>query len=764
MGYLNKKFRRDSFRLLPQFISVIVMAALSIAVYCGMSAVWTGMEHAYHDYKKETKLADVYVAGAHIEGSVTDKIRKLLYVREAEGAMLVKYNAVINHNQSDLYVHSFKQSTKKVLNPLIRSGERLKEDAEGLWIDEDYARANGLRAGDEISIAYDGAEHRVKILGTVLDAENIYFVTAYSETVPDHVRHGYGYMSEKYAQKLMGGVSYNQIRIALSGKAVSKEKLQREVKAIMGEAFLSLTMKEDKVSVNQVDDEIAQIRKMAVLFSFVFILLSILSIYTTMSRLISKQIVQVGTLKSLGFYDWQIYLHYGLYGFFTAALGSIIGMAAGYSVVADLVMAIKKSTLTLPVWDKRIGADSILLILLMILICMAAAVVTTRKAVKNNPSFTIRGVIEKKSDIGKKQKRTKHSFDVIWTIRSMKMHPVRTAMSIIAIIGSVVLMVAGLGVWDSLYGSYNQVYKEEFCYRYVGQVSRAAYEEIRKSFESYNAQFAQTQSADFSHGGKTEEGVLFALGPGNMIRLFDAKTREKINLENEEAVISSQMARKLSVSVGDRIAYKTAETSETHSIAVTAIADAKMPQGIFVNKDNLERFEPNTIYIGDEATYRHAGAEKRISNIMSVDKQRNNMKEMMDSVHAIMYILILAAFILSAVILYNLGILSCIERYREYATMKVIGFYNREINALIIKESIFHLLIGLAVGIPLSGQFLKLYIGVVSMDSMEWTPTITRGHFLLVVGSVICFSMLIDLIVFRKVKRVDMVESLKTVE
>lgn len=159
------------------------------------------MEHVYRDYKNETKPADAYVAGTHIEDSVTDKIRKLPYVREAEGAMLVKYNAVIDRNQSDLYVHSFKQSPKKVLNPPIRSGERLKEDAEGLWIDEDHARANGLRAGDEISIAYDGAEHRVKILGTVLDAENIYFVTAYSETVPDHVHHGYGYMSEKYAKK-----------------------------------------------------------------------------------------------------------------------------------------------------------------------------------------------------------------------------------------------------------------------------------------------------------------------------------------------------------------------------------------------------------------------------------------------------------------------------------------------------------------------------------------------------------------------------------
>ena len=76
----------------------------------------------------------------------------------------------------------------------------------------------------------------------------------------------------------------------------------------------------------------------------------------------------------------------------------------------------------------------------------------------------------------------------------MKMHPVRTAMSITAIVGSIVLMVAGLGVWDSLYDSYDKVYKEEFCYRYVGQVSRASYEELRKTFEEYNAQLAQTRS------------------------------------------------------------------------------------------------------------------------------------------------------------------------------------------------------------------------------------------------------------------------------
>lgn len=764
MKYLNKKFRKDSFRLLPQFISVIIMCMLSIAIYCGMSAVWTGMARSYGDYKNTTKLADVCVTATHADSGVTDRISELPYVREAEGSLLVKYNASVGRMQSDIYVYSFKKSTTGVLDPLIRSGKKLDEQGEGLWIDEDYAKAHGLKIGDVISIEFNGSEYDAEISGTVLDAENIYFVTSYSETVPDHTAHGYAYMSEKFAEKILGGISYNQIRIALSDKDISDETLQKDIKGIMGDSFLSLVRSEDKISVRQVEDEIVQIRKMAMLFSFVFILLSVLSIYTTMSRLISKQIVQIGTFKALGFYDRQIYLHYGLYGFSVAVLGSALGLLVGYSVVADLVMKIKRSTLTLPTWDKVVGGDSILLILLIILVCTMAAVITTRRVVKNNPSLTIRGVMERKSDMTKKQKRTRYSFDVIWTIRSMKMHPVRTAMSITAIVGSIVLMVAGLGVWDSLYDSYDKVYKEEFRYRYVGQVSRASYEELRKTFEEYNAQLAQTRSADFTYREETEEGALFALEPGDLIRLFDAETGEAIDLERETAVVTAQMADKLSVAVGDRIEYKTSDTSAAHSIVVSAVADAKMPQGLFVSKDRLESFDPNTIYIGDARTYYHAADNKSISNIMSIGDQRNNMREMMDSVHSIMYILILAAFILSAVILYNLGILSCLERYREYATMKVIGFYNGEINALIIKESILHLLIGLFIGIPLSIYFLKLYVSIVSMDNMEWTPAITGGHFLLVIASVVCFTLLIDLIVFSRVRRVDMVESLKTVE
>ena len=107
-------------------------------------------------------------------------------------------------------------------------------------------------------------------MGTVLDAENIYFITSYAETVPDHKRHGYAYISEKYINKILGIVSYNQVRLDLLEKPVSKSKLEKDIKRIMGDSFSSVVMKENKISITQVDEEINQIHKMAMLFSIVF--------------------------------------------------------------------------------------------------------------------------------------------------------------------------------------------------------------------------------------------------------------------------------------------------------------------------------------------------------------------------------------------------------------------------------------------------------------------------------------------------------------
>lgn len=191
--------------------------------------------------------------------------------------------------------------------------------------------------------------------------------------------------------------------------------------------------------------------------------------------------------------------------------------------------------------------------------------------------------------------------------------------------------------------------------------------------------------------------------------------------------------------------------------------DAKIPQGLFIPEKNYTDFIPNSVYM-DEAAYEDAQNMPYLFGFSSIEDLDSNTDDMMRSVRTIAYILIFAAFLLCAVILYNLGTLNFVERYREYATMKVLGFYRKELRKIILADCILTLITGLAIGIPFSRFFLKIYIQFVSMDSMEWIPAITNLHFILAIFAIVFFALMINLIITRKIKKVDMVEAMKAME
>lgn len=764
MKYLNKKFIRDIKALWPQFLSVLIMAMISVTIYSGMSVVWTGMNRSYEEYARDSHLSDAFVLGSRINETQMGKIRNLEYVNKAEPSMAIKASVKKTEEESDLLINTFSTSTLEVMNPVVRSGNLLDEE-DGIWIDEDYANSHSFKTGDKLEICIGDKHWDMKICGTVLQAENIFFITSSTESVPDHAHHGYAYISEAYAKELFGDVVYNQARVQVKPSFhLSKEQFRDDMSYILGDSMYSSTLKEDKISITQVQDEQEQIKKMAILFAAVFVLLSILSMYTTMSRLVNNQIVQIGTMKSLGYFNSQIYFHYGLYGFAVALIGSIGGMLTGYLAIAQMVMKIKQSTLTLPVWNKVIGLDCWILILAIIFICTISSVLTVRKVIKTVPALTIRGTLEKKVESTKGLKRSRMSYEWLWTFREIKVHPVRYAMGIIAIIGSIVLMVAGVGIWDSLSESYDQVFEKQYDYQYVGNVQGLSYEQLKGVFDRYNVQFGKVDSATFFYKDEEKEGVVSALDDGDQIHLFEHGTNKRIDLQEEEAVITYKMAQLLHIKCGDVLTYTISNTSERKKVKITAIADAKLPQGIFMAKVKSESFIPNTVYFADAEGYSYAKDKPFISGLLSIDKQKDNMDEMMRSVHSIMYILIFASLLLSAVILYNLGILTFIERYCEYATMKVLGFYKKEIVGMLFKECCLNLIPGLLIGIPLSIEFLKVYVNIVSMDNMEWTPYITTLHFGIILGSIILFSVFISLLVCGRIKKVNMVEALKSVE
>lgn len=784
MKYLFVKFWRDIKKLWSQFFSVFIMAMISMTIFAGMGCVWNGMQISSDKYFEDTNLADAWVTCNGVTDDDMSQVKEISYISDTEPSMT--FPAECNHNgkDTDIRFTTFDNESISVMKPLIRSGKDMYEEDsdenDGIWLDEDYAKANDIEVGDTIEITLGKKKCDVTVKGIVLHSENIYFVSSSTDNLPDHELYGYGYMKEDYAESLMGAISFNQIRINFknedisetsgSNNDISKEMLQEDLDDIFGDRLQKVALRDDCISITRIEDEQAQIKKMSMLFSVVFVLLSLLAMYTTMNRLVNNQVVQIGTMKALGYFNSHIYMHYACYGILVSLFGGGLGIVLGRLFISDIVMNIKKSLLTLPEWEKVFPVESFILWAGIIIICTLSALLTVRKVIKGVPAQTIRGNIEQKNTHQKPLKRSKISYDWLWTLRSIKVHPIRCIMGIIAVAGSLILMVAGVGVWDSLNSSYDSVFEDEYTYEYAASIKSGQQSEIKKNLTDKNVQYSQTISATFFKDNKNAEkqndisGVVTVLSDGNLIHLFSSENKDEITPSGDEAIITRKLANQLGIKKGDIVYYKIDQDTDRKEVKIAEISEAKMPQGIFVSEEMWDDFAADTVYLGDEESYDAVKDSDSVSGLISIESQQDNMDTMLESVHVVVYILIIAAFVLSSVILYNLGTLNYIERYREYATMKVLGFYKKEINKMVLKDCLINLIGGLLIGIPGSIAFLRLYISVISMDNMEWVPYINPLHFVIVAIVIIVFSLLINSIVCLKIKKVNMVEALKSMD
>lgn len=763
MKYLWKMFIREFKRLWVQFISVFIMTAISLMIFSGMSSVWVNIQNTYETYSKESNLADAFLYGQSLSAEDVEAFGRQPEVKEAGRMMDVTLDARVEDRDCDIRLATLCEANQEVLKPYVLSGEKLDYEKDGIWLDESFAKENHLKEGETVSLSFMGKEAELEIVGLVMNPEHAYFVTSATENVPDFKQHGYGYLTETYAKELFGTISYNSIRLSLK-EELSRGEVYEMTEGILGERLFSVDTRDSRISIARVEDDKTQTIKMAFLFSVIFILLSLLTIYTTMNRLINNQIVQIGTLKALGYSRFKIYFLYGLYGFFTSFLGGLAGILIGVSAISRLVMNVKETIMEMPEWNHSVTTIALVVWLVMIVVCTSSAVLASRSIVKDVPALTIRGISKTKEMKKKEIRPGRLSYEWLWTIRSLKLHPVRYIMGIVAVLGSLTLMVAGLGIQDSLDTSYEDIYHEQYSYDYAASIKNGAYEPVKEYFSGENVQYASNLSTEISFGENVFDGTICVAADGEFLHLYEDGTGKEISLEKEGAAIPRKLAGILGVQKGDTVTYHINNTSEEYEVVITCVIDAKMPQGLYLSEDAYPGdFQPNTVYM-EETAYEKAKDCEHLTGLLSVEKQESNMFVMIDSVRVIAYILILASFLLAAVILYNLGSLNFIERYREYAAMKVLGFYQRETRNMVLIESVLTLLLGIVTGIPASLAFLNMYVNVVCLNSVEWTPTITPLHYGIALAAVIVFSVGISLLVSQKIRKVDMVAAMKSVE
>lgn len=502
------------------------------------------------------------------------------------------------------------------------------------------------------------------------------------------------------------------------------------------------------------------------IFPVVFILIAMLILLTTMTRIIAHQRTQIGILKASGFTNKSIMIHYVSYGFWLVLIGSILGLIIGPVTLPQLFYPSMSSTYKLPSWNPAWSMDFVYVAVVMIIMSLLVSYFAVRSISKENPADTIKPKIPKISSSGLVEKIGfwKHlSFNSRWNYRDAKRNKFRALMTIIGVIGCTALLVSAFGMYDGM----NDLKEWEFnqINHYDSKLvidNDASLSEIDDVARDVDGDKIMESAIEIESDSAKKSGSLIALNHTDLITPTDYDWN-KIEIGDDEVSISQKMADMLDISVGDTVKLHIIGSDKWIKTKIDKIHADPTSQGIVMSSDKIENLDLNY-------TPTSIVTEQHVDKNYSIIKTVNSMKditsswdELTESMWLLIYILIFFASLLAIVVLYNLGLLSFTEIEREIATLKVLGFKTGSLRKLLLTQNLWFTFAGFILGLPVGYYVLKMMWDS-SGDSFYILPSISPMNFILTATITFTLSILVNLMFSRKIKKLNMVESLKSGE
>ncbi len=348
---LFRNMLRNLVRNKVQFFSIFIMSFLGLFVFVGMDSEVAGFTAAEDAFYTKCNLADIWIQGKDFSPDDRKKVLAIDGVEKAERRLSVKGKALLSDREADMYLNFIEDNGISCLSPV--DGEAYVPGEKGVWLDYSFAEKNGLQIGDKVEFKYEGRVFDAILRGTVRHPEYVYFLRDPAAMMPDYGFYGAAWMDvSEYPEDEF---CFNEMVLDAEGidneKALSPEEkevrvaLDGRIKDVLDNDNLAVLDKDDSLSYQTFRAEMEQHKGMSFMFPVVFMIISVLGMITTMTRLTKKQRTEIGTLKALGFSKRIITLHYISYGFFLSLSGGILGAAAGYQVIVDLVLDMMKLSL-----------------------------------------------------------------------------------------------------------------------------------------------------------------------------------------------------------------------------------------------------------------------------------------------------------------------------------------------------------------------------------------------------------------------------------
>lgn len=817
---LTSSFRKikNNFK---RFLSLLCMALLGVGFYAGIQAASPDMLDTLDSYLDTQNVYDIEIVSTlGLTENDLEEIRKIEGVDVAQGTY--SKDAIMKTDKEEYVVKMI--GINENINKVSLIEGNLPNENNEIVVENDFLQENDLKIGDIIN--FEGDEQEYKIVGTVesplyfgisrgtttLGKGQIDYYIYAKEDIFNQEYYNNIYLTVKNAKEMTTSENgYEELVENTINKIeeIQTDREEQRFNEVYGEYIQSLELQNipvDRESLpsstwyifdrtnNQAYSDFIDategVSKIGDVFPVIFYIIAILISLISMMRMVEEDRQELGTLKALGFGNFKIILKYIIFSLLATIIGGLIGMAIGFKLLPNIIWEIYTMLFTVPnfVAEFNLEYGLIGLIIGVICICGSSILVACRQ-LKQMPSVLMR---PKSPKMGKKILLEKWKF--FWSklnfsnkivVRNLFRYKMRAIVTVIGISGCTALILAGFGLKDSI--SNIVTFQFENVLKYDELISLNSNTDVESLINSLQENedvvdqvTARMETTRIYNNDKDYEVTLTIANNidelENVISLNDVDNEyQKIELKDDEVVLSEKLATLLEVEKGDNVTFRN-EDGKEYALKVTAIAENYINNYVYMTKDTYENvfspYETNVIFlkIADLTAEEEDELRKEIlnnasvSSIVSSENTVSTVSDMMGSLDAVVVILVVASAILAFVVMYNLSNINISERQREIATLKVLGFYDNEVDNYITKENMilafFGIILGLIVGVYLS----HFIITTCETDTLMFVRQVNPLSFVYSATITIAFTLIVNLINHINLKKINMIDSLKSVE
>lgn len=769
------KLLRDIKQSIGQFIAFVLVIAVGAFFYAGLVTLSDNLSAYSKVYFKEHNLSDLNVYYSRISKQDVAGLSEIEGIDKIEGRYTFDATQAFEDTKASLKIHSIPEKNQ-INTPTVIEGS-LPSRKDEILLDSHYAKEHQYQVGDRTIINVNDRNVTFTVSGL---GENVEY--AKKNETQDHKSSGFAYVAEAGIPRIAGGFYYNEILIdAEEGFQIDQlgQTIEAQSKKL---AYVDQISKERTFNYSQLQQTIYNNRLMSRVIPLLLFIIEAIILFLTMSRMIDSQRNQVGIMKALGIKNRNIMLHYMGYPVLVGIAGSILGCVIAANVFIPFVKASNARSYSLPDITFSLSLFSVIPPILFssafgILACYLSSIAILREraaqAMRPKPTKKMKKLlIEQLPGIWN---RIPYSYKLI--LRNIFLNKQKALASSVGVVVSTVLLITAFGTQTSLQKVADQieeVYTYDIRVDYTSGTIPGALKLPAGIISSYDL---SVFPVEFIKGDENENATLVVTEKENNLIAFFDENDNRVALEDNGVLVPKSYADKYKIAEGDIIQIKFAGlefANKTVNMRVLEITNQYSNPSFYGTKTYLESlgidYNPTSLLVeagsvANLASVRHFfEQDERVDTIADNNDLKESAQYILRQNSFLFIMFIISAVVLSFGAIYTISSINIYERNRELATLKVLGYPKHKINRLIFFENIILTAFAVLVALPVSGYMYDLVVEALSSSHQQIPDRLSPLVMLIAVILAFGLTIFSNLLLRRKVTKINMIESLKSIE